>query len=246
MKNLLGLCIRTAEEIKKVNNNLKNLIFPCYKSGKRRISEQEARLVFTQQLEKERKIYGVEVPTKNYYKGFSTGNPSLCCESTKGYRSAIFDLAIFKDRPSDCKSIMNEINIEFKAHNKPQHSIEKDLLKLIADDGNGLFFHLIQSVDNNTLAAGYSRNLVNNPNEKGILTKYRDSLLKISRINNFNTQLEKHMLFFIVSLKPSFYLYKIMNVNNTWQSYPIIDTFFKFSYNKNNISSNNGWTYYTL
>ena len=124
------------------------IVFPNKRSGEIRVSEQELRFVFVEQLNKycdktSWKIrYSVETPTDKPY-NFSK---NLSCESLDG-RSAMFDLTVYDiDMRPICR-------IEFKAHNPEQHSYAKDILKLRTECGDecvGYFVQMLEKEDKNT------------------------------------------------------------------------------------------------
>ena len=105
------------------------LVFPTYSNGngKRRVSEQELRFVFVEQLqellEKYDLFYSVETPTHDKYK-FTENRENVVPEIDEKGQSANFDLTIVdKDR----KTIAI---IEFKAKMASEHEYAKDLCKL--------------------------------------------------------------------------------------------------------------------
>ena len=105
------------------------LIFPKYthgkNKGKKRVSEQELRQLFIEELNKyceEKKLdlqYSVETPTKKKYSFLEDGEPM---ESEDGV-SGRYDLTIWE------KDEMVAI-IEFKEGNATKHEYKKDLYKL--------------------------------------------------------------------------------------------------------------------
>ena len=117
------------------------LIFPRYRKGGLRVSEQEARFAFVEALCRGslRYSYSVEVPTIKRYSF-----------SDKGSRSASTDLQIHG------LSEIETCNIEFKAQGKSLSArnklpIRKDVQKLLRESRWGLWFHLLDSVNNSTI-----------------------------------------------------------------------------------------------
>ena len=112
------------------------LVFPRYRNGEIRASEQEARFVFIEVMCRETAFrYSVETPTSNLYK--FTGR-------TK--ESARTDMTLFDAQGSPI------CNIEFKSKGisldaKEKSKIGKDLQKLIREPLQGLWFHLLESAN---------------------------------------------------------------------------------------------------
>ena len=105
------------------------LVFPCYKKGNIRISEQELRFIFVETFneycdEKELDwFYSVETPTKDKYK-FTEKGDNLDKPKREEGQSANFDLTISNDK-GELLAL-----IEFKAKNTKPFSYAKDLCKL--------------------------------------------------------------------------------------------------------------------
>jgi hypothetical protein len=127
------------------------IIFPTNYTDKNslRISEQELRFVFVEQLNKilakNNWYYSVETPTKWYYKFGDKVEDIRSNESPKkSYRSGNFDLAIH-DEGNKIIAL-----IEFKARNVSAHDFKKDFEKL-CNKGEGdndtlrCFFLLLES-----------------------------------------------------------------------------------------------------
>lgn len=108
-------------------------------NGEPRVSEQEARFAFVEALQESPFRYQVEAPTRKLY-GFSGG----------GKRAAQTDLVLLD---ADGRPLCN---VEFKANGaslkaRTQERIHKDLQKLLREDREGLWFHLLKGVDSGTL-----------------------------------------------------------------------------------------------
>ncbi len=102
----------------------------------RRISEQEVRVVLCQMLDAEADwFYSVETPTEK--KESQTG---------KTARSALFDLSLYADSTKNSKFL----NIEFKMQNPDPEFIAKDVRKMLRDTRDGLWFHVLNKVDDNS------------------------------------------------------------------------------------------------
>lgn len=115
------------------------LLFPEYRGGNLRVSEQEARFAFVEALAPGALTYSVEAPTSKLYK--FTGKSPL---------SAQTDLAIHDEAGARI------CNVEFKAKGvspsaEKHFHIYKDLQKLMREPLWGLWFHLLEGVDNSTI-----------------------------------------------------------------------------------------------
>ena len=133
---------------------LSRIVFPKKRKDPIRISEQELRFVFVEQLNREINkgwdvYYSVETPTCDTYSGFKGGETPK--QDDKG-RSGEFDLVIFNEK------LQRIALIEFKANNASEHDHEKDFVKLNnkkEGDGNVLryFIEMVRSFDNGTLSS---------------------------------------------------------------------------------------------
>jgi hypothetical protein len=129
------------ENISQDNNYKHKIVFPKYRNGERRVSEQEIKQLFIKRIENDDSfLYSVETPTDRLY-GFSG----------EGERSANFDLCLY-DKSGKRKHL-----IEFKAHNAEYRNIYKDFKKLlydVADGENGLsnyFIHVLENTNKRTI-----------------------------------------------------------------------------------------------
>ncbi len=138
--------------IKEAYNGNSNggIIFPNYthskKAGEIRVSEQELKCAFIEELrEKEPDwYYSVETPTDKKY--LFKEEPCIIPEEEQGGQSAQFDLTIY----ADSKGEKVLAHIEFKAHNPDIHEMKKDFLKLAEDKTvdtgiERVFIHLFKS-----------------------------------------------------------------------------------------------------
>lgn len=110
------------------------LVFPRYRDGRLRVSEQEARFAFVEALCQGPFRYSVETPTDKLYQ--FTGNTPL---------SAQTDLAVH-----DASGRRRICNVEFKEGRISKSrisSIYKDVEKLLRERRWGLWFHLLEDVD---------------------------------------------------------------------------------------------------
>lgn len=139
---IVALIKETCEDL--INLHQKNpthtmLLFPRYRKGEDRISEQEARFCFAAAVERIKEYrYSVETPTQETY-SFTDGGGKI---------SAQTDLTLW-----DLDGKAKEFDIEFKAHNPEPKSIEKDIEKLVREKTNGVWFHLFKNIDQGTFPA---------------------------------------------------------------------------------------------
>lgn len=115
------------------------LLFPFYQKKnqerQRRVSEQEARIVFCNLLFQKKIPFSVETPTNEKH-SFSGGKEI----------SARTDITLY-----DSARQKEVLHIELKAHNARQSSISKDFKKLTCEKIAGNWFHLFESQKKNTL-----------------------------------------------------------------------------------------------
>ncbi len=123
------------------------ILFPKKRNETIRISEQELRFVFVEQLLNYIKdtgwdvYYSVETPTRNAYKGFQNGKPEV---DNKNGQSGNIDLCVHDNQG-------NRIClIEFKALNPKQADYQKDFCKLQQEDedNRSILRYFIQIVEN--------------------------------------------------------------------------------------------------
>lgn len=109
------------------------LVFPKYRDGKTRVSEQELRFTFVEvfneycNLKGLQLYYSVETPTNDSYSGFSKGKPKVDPDG----QSANFDLVVHEAVDKDGQIQLKRVCfIEFKAHSADLKKYKKDFLKL--------------------------------------------------------------------------------------------------------------------
>ncbi len=134
---------------------LSRIIFPRKRKEPIRVSEQELRFVFVEQLNNEINkgwdvYYSVETPTKDLYSGFKNKKDTKPKRDEHG-RSGEFDLVIFDN------SLKRIALIEFKANNASLHEHKKDFVKLNNEkegDENVLryFIEITKTYENETLS----------------------------------------------------------------------------------------------
>jgi hypothetical protein len=157
MKTIEEVIKSSLEELLRVwkNNGGKKsrLIFPKYRLDGIRVSEQEARFVFTRELENQTEYYySVETPTKIVCKFSENGKkipPKIVSVGDNGGKSARVDVCIYDGNE-------NRIHlIEFKAHNVNKDSVLKDFIKLRYENDEkeltNYFVHLLEKHDNGTI-----------------------------------------------------------------------------------------------
>jgi hypothetical protein len=140
MENLIIESLRELQKIgtekaKSYNQQESKLIFPKYCCGKhageKRVSEQEARLLFIRELEKQSNFYySIETPSSKLYK-FSDKNdkkfePKIIPVGQESGQSASFDLTIYNNKSERMHFV------EFKNGNVD--TVKKDFLKLLCDE----------------------------------------------------------------------------------------------------------------
>lgn len=105
------------------------LIFPCYRDGNERRSEQELRQIFLRNVEEDKTyFYSIETPTEYGYRFKDSKNLEVDKNHKKGeHQAAWFDVSLYTENKIDSLASC----IEFK-HNNPDEKkgICKDFLKL--------------------------------------------------------------------------------------------------------------------
>lgn len=167
-QNLQNFCIQTARKVitlpeisEKINGEKRptKLIFPEYKHTKNavtRISEQELRQCFINTLEriKFNLYYSIETPTTERF-DFKNGKAKH--RKVKG-RSGNTDLSLYSPKNN---ILIHEVNIEFKHGNPPINNVKKDIIKLTNERCSGLYYFLLDSVDNSSLSEEKESGLIN-------------------------------------------------------------------------------------
>ncbi len=108
-----------------------------------RISEQEARILYCSILNNLNYFYSIETPTNETYR--FTGKTPL---------SALSDLSIY--RYIDNKFI-KMANVEIKAHNPATENISKDIEKIIREEKDGNWFHVLKNINKGTLPSVFEK-----------------------------------------------------------------------------------------
>lgn len=202
------------DELSKYKSCNKKIIFPK-KGDNKRVSEQEARFLFIQELESKGIYYSIETPTTYRYK-FN--------EKAKKESSARIDLCIYKLING---IIFNrDLLIEFKANTK---DCIKDFIKLFNEPENGILFHLLINVDKNTLT-------VDNDNQRGVLSHYfhgiksliSDKTIELSKLKRNDWEIT----FIVASISQKFVIYKTMKKKDIFDE-SSLGNFFALKYKVN-------------
>ena len=107
------------------------LIFPCYRDGNERRTEQELRQIFLRNVEEDKTyFYSIETPTKYGYRFKDSKNLEVDKSHKKGeHQAARFDVSLYNNK----YELLN--HIEFKYGNpKKKTPICKDFLKLAIEN----------------------------------------------------------------------------------------------------------------
>lgn len=117
------------------------IVFPLYRNGNIRVSEQELRFVFVEQFNKIAKdnnlYYSVETPTRGTYSFSQKEKPCV----DKNGQSGEFDMVIHNEQGDRI------CLIEFKANFPAVSGYEKDFLKLETESNSDSPAYFIQLVD---------------------------------------------------------------------------------------------------
>ena len=169
------------------------LIFPCYRDGNERRSEQELRQIFLRNVEEDKTyFYSIETPTKYGYRFKDSKNLEVDKSHKKGeHQAARFDVSLYNNK----YELLN--HIEFKYGNpKKKTPICKDFLKLAIEnkieDKNDLskvIVYLVCIHGKGKTASTYHFSLADLKNNYTVGTKYSD-LTDKSWLNEkiFNTE----------------------------------------------------------
>lgn len=131
------------------DNPLSRIVFPRKRKEPVRVSEQELRFIFVEQLNEEIRrgwdvFYSVETPTLDKY-CFKNNEAKI----DDNGQSASFDLAIHD------KDYQRIALVEFKANNAGEHEHRKDYVKLMnSEEGNNIacfFIEIVQGINSETI-----------------------------------------------------------------------------------------------
>ncbi len=121
------------------------LIFPKRRGGLIRVSEQEAKVLFCQLLDRSQWFYSVETPTAQTYK-----------QKGKKFTSGRSDISLYAtNNPGDKRA-----NIELKAHGNPNvENFRKDFEKILREDIHALWFHTLENTNGGTFKSVFRKML---------------------------------------------------------------------------------------
>jgi len=219
VKDLKEVCVAVArrlatlhheeERIEREDQDVPRLIFPLYERRSKRtprISEQEARVLFLQEVQKDKYdgiYYSIETPTDYRYSFGKEVSDLECLRRGRRGQSASYDMSLYKLTPRG--KLEQAVNIEFKAHNVELTHIAKDFLKLMVEKYPGVFFHVLERVDKKTLT-------VCSEEEEGVLAKYERAFKELAEnkacIRHDDFDHDRHILFAICCLNPKFIMTK--------------------------------------
>ena len=123
-------------ELDECSNTKTSLIYSKTRDSSKRISEQEAKILFCHILLENKVVFSVETPTIGKYS--FTGNTKI---------SGNLDLCIYKREEN--KYVRSNC-IEYKAHNESK-TFRSDIEKLLCEKGDNYFVHILPGVNNGTL-----------------------------------------------------------------------------------------------
>lgn len=140
---------------KDIGYSNEQLLFPRKEQSRgviNRYSEQEVRLLFIEEFKKKHPelFYSIETPTFQKHRfGKSLEEIVLHQVNLEVLKqSALIDLCIFKRD----NGVYNRIlNIEFKFGNPNVKNFSKDVLKLIMEENDGVFLHMVKNTHKGTI-----------------------------------------------------------------------------------------------
>jgi hypothetical protein len=139
-------------------NSNEQLIFPSkfQADGKNeiiRFSEQELRFLFVEEfkIKYPSLYYSIETPTSGK---FNLGKKYDMISMENEGQSASHDMCIFKKVSKNYERVLN---IEFKYKNSGIMNTGKDILKLIREEQDGAFIHLLKNTNNGTLISVFKK-----------------------------------------------------------------------------------------
>lgn len=143
---------------KQGGDSSEQLIFPLKiqaqgKTLKNRVSEQELRLLFIEEfkIKYPNLFYSIETPTVGK---FRVGKKYDTIRTDLEGQSASHDMCVF-DRVSD--KYKRILNIEFKHRNSDIKNTGKDILKLMKEEQDGVFIHLLENTNSRTLISVFKK-----------------------------------------------------------------------------------------
>ena len=131
--DLLEINKAVLKELFKSEVNYEQLLYSRKHGNEWIIREPELRFAYCIFLNRRKRSFRIEAPTDEKYK--FTG---------KGRRKALTDLSLFEGNN-------RVLNIEFKQGQAPQKQFDKDIEKLMSENVDSLFFHLVHNKNKRTL-----------------------------------------------------------------------------------------------
>ena len=200
------------------------LIFPKSAPKSIRVSEQEARFIFSNQLNNSTFLFSVETLTQQGYQ--QKGNKK------SGART---DLTIYSETG---KRILNvefkAVTISTRATKKTKFPISKDIQKMLHEENNGLWFHILGSVNNSTI--------------KELFGTFKESILEYIK-KSPDAIKNKNIIFHICVLKHKFSLQRELKLEINEELEKNLDEFFNVDYsvsrdNLKSFSNDQGWIFF--
>ena len=180
----LKMLHKIQDELGECSNTDPSLIYPKKKEPKtdeqaKRISEQEAKILFCHILLQNKVVFSVETPTIGEYS--FTGNKKI---------SARLDLCIYKKEENQ---YVRSNCIEYKAHNESK-TFRSDIEKLLCEKGNNYFVHILDSVNSGTLYTSSAQT-----NRTPVINKYINTIKSLKDSNEIRFD---SLTFYICILNP--------------------------------------------
>lgn len=200
------------------------LIFPKSASKSIRVSEQEARFIFSNQLNNSTFLFSVETLTQQGYQ-----------QKGKKKTGARTDLTIYSGTG---KRILNvefkAVTISTRATKKTKFPISKDIQKMLHEENNGLWFHILESVNNSTI--------------KELFGTFKESILECIKESDDAIK-NKNIIFHICVLKHKFSLQRELKLEINEELENNLDEFFNVDYsvsrdNLKSFSNDQGWIFF--
>jgi hypothetical protein len=201
LSQIHSLCRRTDERLWQVFRSSQSvstapadgLVFPGYRSGGGlRVSEQEARQLFCRELDSGHQFaYSVETPTERRYDGRS----AAFVVPENGGMSARLDATLYRADRS------RVLNVEFKAGSAGTSlggAATKDLIKLLAEPCDGLWFAVLQTTSDSAL--------------RSVLATAWRTVVESASGGSISPNLPTVLVFHICVLDPAFSVHRVVCV----------------------------------
>lgn len=210
-------------ELDEYSKTKTSLIYPQKNEPKKggplkRISEQEGKILLCHILLQKNVVFSLETPTVEKYS--FTGNRNI---------SGNLDLCIYEIRNN---KYYRTNCIEYKAHNM-RKTYKTDFQKLLHEQGNNYFIHILQSADNYTLCSLKEKKSKGKPVINKYLSDIND-ILKTKTDLNFNT-----ITLYICVLSPFLIIKKKIHNSELIISMNENDFFLDYCIKENSIIINN-------